>query len=221
MCKHAWYGNYDAMQLIQIKRNRNPDTHIYGSSCFTTRQIKCWLAWQRQGIGELLKIKWSGVTIFGNTHILHMLCIRWYANYHVIIWCEMLTGIWMSYSDSTHFSEQLSYKIRFIPSYGLKVMDLASLTPLQQFSENRENGGTFLTGGEPVWVADRGTGAELTGSGPLRWHSMCWRAEPTCQIGKIDQKGVALFATNGIRTWAAPGGIKERTSGAMKRIVID
>jgi hypothetical protein len=43
-----------------IKRNWTPDTHIYGSSCFTTRQFKCWLAWQRQGIGELHKIKWSG-----------------------------------------------------------------------------------------------------------------------------------------------------------------
>jgi hypothetical protein len=42
-------------------------------------------------------------------------------------------------------------------------MDLASLTPLQQFSENRENGGTFLTRKEPVWVADRETEAELTG----------------------------------------------------------
>jgi hypothetical protein len=56
---HAWHGNYDAMQLIKIKRNQNPDTHIYGSSCFTTRQFKCWLAWQRQGMGELHKIKWK------------------------------------------------------------------------------------------------------------------------------------------------------------------
>jgi hypothetical protein len=75
----------------------------------------------------------------------------------------MQTGKWMLYSDSSHFSDKLSYKILFIPSYRLKDMDLASLTPLQQFSENRENGGTFLTGKEPVWVADRGTEAELTG----------------------------------------------------------
>jgi hypothetical protein len=26
---HAWHDKYDAMQLIQIKRNRNPDTHIW------------------------------------------------------------------------------------------------------------------------------------------------------------------------------------------------
>jgi hypothetical protein len=30
ICKHVWHGNYDAMQLIQIKRNQNSDTHIYG-----------------------------------------------------------------------------------------------------------------------------------------------------------------------------------------------
>jgi hypothetical protein len=34
-------------------------------------------------------------------------------------------------------------------------MDLASLTPLQQFLENRENGGTFLTRREPARVAVR------------------------------------------------------------------
>jgi hypothetical protein len=31
----------------------------------------------------------------------------------------------MAYSDSTHFSEQLSYKTLFIPTYGLKDMNLA------------------------------------------------------------------------------------------------
>jgi hypothetical protein len=117
---YAWHGNYDAMQLIQIKRNRNPDTRIYGSSCFTTRQIKCLLAWQRQDIGELLKIKWSGITIFGNTQILHMLCIRWYTNYHVITWCEMQTGEGMSYLDCTHFTDKLSYEELSIWSYSLQ-----------------------------------------------------------------------------------------------------
>jgi hypothetical protein len=28
MGMHAWHGNYDAMQLIKIKRNRNFNTHI-------------------------------------------------------------------------------------------------------------------------------------------------------------------------------------------------
>jgi hypothetical protein len=46
MWMHAWHGNYDAMQLIRIKRNRNSDTYTYGSSCFTTRQFKCSLAWK-------------------------------------------------------------------------------------------------------------------------------------------------------------------------------
>jgi hypothetical protein len=47
--KHAcmtW--QYDAMQLIQIKRNQNPDTHLYDSSCFTTPHINCWLTWQNK-----------------------------------------------------------------------------------------------------------------------------------------------------------------------------
>jgi hypothetical protein len=61
----------------------------------------------------------------------------------------MQTVAWMAYSDSSQFSDKLSYKILFVSSYGLEDMDLASLTPLQQFSENRENCGTFLTGMEP------------------------------------------------------------------------
>jgi hypothetical protein len=73
----------------------------------------------------------------------------------------MQTNISMAYSNSTHFSDKLSYKILFISSYKLKDMDLASMTPLQQFLENRENGGTFLTGREPARVADRrGRGAD-------------------------------------------------------------
>jgi hypothetical protein len=43
----------------------------------------------------------------------------------------------MAYSDSTHFSEQLSYKIIYIPSYGIEDIILASFTHVQQFSENR------------------------------------------------------------------------------------
>jgi hypothetical protein len=62
---YAWHGKYDAMQLIQIKRDRNPDTHIYGSSYFTTRQFKCWLAWQDKAWVSYTKFKWSGETIFG------------------------------------------------------------------------------------------------------------------------------------------------------------
>jgi hypothetical protein len=39
----------------------------------------------------------------------------------------MQTDIWMAFSDSTHFSEQLSYKILFISSYSLKDKNFASL----------------------------------------------------------------------------------------------
>jgi hypothetical protein len=35
---------------------------------------------------------------------------------------EMQTVVWMTYSDSTHFSDKLSYKILCISSYGLKDM---------------------------------------------------------------------------------------------------
>jgi hypothetical protein len=79
MWMHAWHGNYDAMQLNKIKRDRNPDAHILGWSCFTTRQFKCWLAWQTQDMGELHKVKWSGENIISTSHILHMLLISWYA----------------------------------------------------------------------------------------------------------------------------------------------
>jgi hypothetical protein len=51
---------YDAMQLIQIKRNQNSDTHIYDSSCFTKWHFKCGLAWQRQDMGELQKLNEAG-----------------------------------------------------------------------------------------------------------------------------------------------------------------
>jgi hypothetical protein len=50
----------------------------------------------------------------------------------------MQTGIWMTYSDSTHFSDPKTYKILFIPSYGLGDMNFARFKHLQQFSENRK-----------------------------------------------------------------------------------
>jgi hypothetical protein len=40
----------------------------------------------------------------------------------------------MAYSDSSHFSDKFSYKILFIPSYGLKDMILARFAHLQEFS---------------------------------------------------------------------------------------
>jgi hypothetical protein len=52
----------------------------------------------------------------------------------------MQTGKWMSYSDSSHFSNKLLYKILFIPSYGLKDTDLARITHFLQFSETPKTG---------------------------------------------------------------------------------
>jgi hypothetical protein len=46
----------------------------------------------------------------------------------------------MAYSDSTHFSEQLSYKTLFISSYQTKDMNFARYTHLQQFSETPKTG---------------------------------------------------------------------------------
>jgi hypothetical protein len=47
----------------------------------------------------------------------------------------MQTSIWMAYSDSLHFSNKISYKILFISSNGLKEMNFARYTHLQQFLE--------------------------------------------------------------------------------------
>jgi hypothetical protein len=65
----------------------------------------------------------------------------------------MQTSKWMSYSDSSHFSDKNSYKTLFISSYELKDMNLASFKHLQEFSENRYFAGTFLTEGNVATVA--------------------------------------------------------------------
>jgi hypothetical protein len=112
---------------------------------------------ERQVMGELHKIKWSGENIISISHILHMLLIRCNAKYHVTIWCEMQTIIWMSYSDSTHFSDKLSYKILVISSYGLKDMILTRFAYLQQFQKNR--GGFFSPSRtQPKRMTHRATG---------------------------------------------------------------
>jgi hypothetical protein len=55
----------------------------------------------------------------------------------------MQTGIWMTYLDSSHFFDKLSYKILFISSYGLEDMFLAKFEHLQQFSEKAEKAWIF------------------------------------------------------------------------------
>jgi hypothetical protein len=75
----------------------------------------------------------------------------------------MQTSIGMSYSDSSHFSDKLSYKILFILSYGFKDMILASVKHLQQFfRKTGKEGKQFLTDGEPDRVADRWGRGRLT-----------------------------------------------------------
>jgi hypothetical protein len=70
----------------------------------------------------------------------------------------MQTVVWMTYSDSTHFSDKLSYKIHFIPSYHLKDMNFGSFKLLQEFQKNREELRIFLTHTELAAKAERGTG---------------------------------------------------------------
>jgi hypothetical protein len=49
----------------------------------------------------------------------------------------MQIGKWMSYSDSSHFSDKLSYKILFILSYRLKDIYLARFKHLQEILEKQ------------------------------------------------------------------------------------
>jgi hypothetical protein len=48
----------------------------------------------------------------------------------------MQTGIWMANLDSTHFSDPKTYKILYIPSYGLKDMIYTRFKRLQGFQKN-------------------------------------------------------------------------------------
>jgi hypothetical protein len=50
----------------------------------------------------------------------------------------MQTVAWMAFSDSTHFSDEISYKILFIPSYGLKDMNFARLEQILPFFRKRK-----------------------------------------------------------------------------------
>jgi hypothetical protein len=45
----------------------------------------------------------------------------------------------MAYLDSTHFSDKFSYKILFIPSYGLEAINFASFKHFEQISEKQIN----------------------------------------------------------------------------------
>jgi hypothetical protein len=70
----------------------------------------------------------------------------------------MQTGIWITYSDSMHFSEQLSYKIYFILSYGLKDIKFARFTRILPFKKKTQYVlETFLTEELLVTEADCGS----------------------------------------------------------------
>jgi hypothetical protein len=82
-------------------------------------------------------------------------------NYHVTIWCEMQTSIWMIYSDSTHFSDWNSYKILCIPSYGLKDINFARSAYLLEFRK---------TGNRDKIVSHRGGACRGWCMGPICQH---------------------------------------------------
>jgi hypothetical protein len=47
----------------------------------------------------------------------------------------MQTDVWMTYSDSMHFSDKILYKILFISNYGLEDMNYAKSKHLQEFQK--------------------------------------------------------------------------------------
>jgi hypothetical protein len=51
----------------------------------------------------------------------------------------MQTGKWMSYSNSSHFSDKLSYKILVVSNYGLRDMIYARFKHLQEFQTKTED----------------------------------------------------------------------------------
>jgi hypothetical protein len=66
----------------------------------------------------------------------------------------MQTGLWMAYSDSTHFSDKNSYKILCILSYGLKDIDFSKNNTFLPFSEKTETGELFIPRRIAARVAD-------------------------------------------------------------------
>jgi hypothetical protein len=90
----------------------------------------------------------------------------------------------MTYLDSTHFSKQFSYKIRFIPSYHSKDMNLTRYKHFLEFLET-EKGGTLLT------KTKLATRQELTlrmKQDKLRWCQLRLTIGVDLSEWKIDQK---------------------------------
>jgi hypothetical protein len=66
----------------------------------------------------------------------------------------MQTGISMAYSDSTHFSKKLSYKILLILNYGLKDIIMQDSNIFWNFAKPKNGIGCFLTHRERAAVDD-------------------------------------------------------------------
>jgi hypothetical protein len=77
----------------------------------------------------------------------------------------------MAYLDSTHFSDKLSYRKHFIPSYGAKDMNFAICAYLQQFSVKQiKKDGILLT----ETKSSQGAGRRGQGEGlGADWVSCC------------------------------------------------
>jgi hypothetical protein len=72
----------------------------------------------------------------------------------------MQTVAWMAFSDSTHFSDKISYKILFISSYGLKDMIFTRFAQNLPLFRQPKTTGTLLTEveldrGADAWGRDR------------------------------------------------------------------
>jgi hypothetical protein len=112
----------------------------------------------------------------------------------------MQTGIWMTYSDSMHSSEQFSYKILFILSYGLKDINYARFKHFSGIFQKTEKAGTFLTeksASPGRWPLGPG---RLTGRWKQSEHRFRMIAGATCQNRKMHQKKGLACASSGIRT---------------------
>jgi hypothetical protein len=114
----------------------------------------------------------------------------------------MQIDMWMLYSDSSHFSEQLSYIKHFISSYGSKVINFTRFKHFLQFQHNPKRVELFspsernphVTGGTEVadWT--------LTQHRLLKWRG--WKLTGGAHLSdrKMDNKRLALFAKDRNRT---------------------
>jgi hypothetical protein len=144
-------------------------------------------------------------------HIWHIpitpyVLIRCNANYYVTTWCLMQTVVWMAYSDYSHFSEQLSYKILCISSYGSKDINFARFDHFLLFSEKQRKCWKFSHPHGSTWRDwSAGPGCWL-GLRLLRGMDGGWRAGPSCQ--RAINKKCGIFGHGRIRTPDLLCGIK-------------